>query len=77
MLSIVPPDCEMLLITLQYDQAEMSGPPFSVPTDEVTRHYGHAFAIQTLHSENVVDEQPRWRKVGLSALHESVFSLTR
>ena len=77
MLTITPPDCSMLLITLEYDQAEMRGPPFSVPTEEVVQHYQNHFTIQTLATENVIDEQPRWRKVGLSALQETVFSLAR
>jgi thiopurine S-methyltransferase len=77
MLSILPADCDMLLITLEYDQAEMPGPPFSVPTDEVLQRYLDAFSIQMLETSNVIDETPRWRKVGLSALQESVFSLTR
>jgi thiopurine S-methyltransferase len=65
----------MLLITLQYDQAEMRGPPFSVPTDEVIQRYQDALTIETLESENIIDERPRWRKVGLTALQETVFSL--
>jgi thiopurine S-methyltransferase len=77
MLSILPAGCDMLLISLEYDQAEMSGPPFSVPTDEILQRYSNAFSIQTLETSNIIDERPRWRKVGLSALQESVFSLTR
>lgn len=77
MLSILPASCNMLLITLQYDPAEMHGPPFSVPTDEVMQRYSDAFMIEVLDSEDVIDERPRWRKVGLSALQETVFSLTR
>ncbi|MEM0898729.1 MAG: thiopurine S-methyltransferase [Pseudomonadota bacterium] len=34
-----------LLITFAYDQAEMEGPPFSVPTCEVDEHYGSNFNI--------------------------------
>jgi thiopurine S-methyltransferase len=75
MLSILPASCNMLLITLQYDQAEMRGPPFSVPTDEVIQRYQDALTIETLESENIIDERPRWRKVGLTALQETVFSL--
>jgi len=77
MLSILPLSCDMLLVTLEYDQAEMLGPPFSVPTDEVLQRYRDAFSIQMLETNNIIDEGPRWRKVGLSALQESVFSLTR
>ena len=77
MLSIVPEGCDMLLISLEYDQAEMRGPPFSVPTDEIMQHYREAFSIQLLESSSIIDERPRWRKVGLTALQESVFSLKR
>ena len=75
MLSILPAGCNMLLITLQYDQVEMRGPRFSVPTDQVMRRYEAALTIEILDSEDIIDERPRWRKVGLTALQETVFSL--
>jgi len=77
MLSIIPELSDMLLITLEYDQTEMLGPPFSVPTDEVCQHYADAFSISLLERNDVIDERPRWRKVGLTALSESVFRLDR
>ena len=77
MLSIIPALSKMLLITLEYDQAEMRGPPFAVPTDEVYQRYGEAFSIQLLECNDVIDERPRWRKAGLTALNESVFRLDR
>jgi thiopurine S-methyltransferase len=77
MLSIVPASCDMLLISLEYDQTEMQGPPFSVPNEEIIQRYRDAFSIHALETSNIIDERPRWRKVGLSALQESVFSLTR
>ena len=75
MLYVIPRASSMLLITLEYDQSEMTGPPFSVPTDEVYRYYSAAFSVNLLESNEIVDERPRWRKVGLSALRESVFHL--
>ena len=77
MLSIIPALSNMLLITLEYDQTEMLGPPFSVPTDEVYQHYADTFSINLLARNNVIDARPRWRKVGLTALSESVFRLHR
>ena len=77
MLSIIPAHSNMLLITLEYDQAEMQGPPFAVPTDEVYQSYGDTFSIQLLESNDVIDERPRWRNAGLTALGESVFRLDR
>lgn len=75
MLSIVPAASSMLLITLEYDQSEMSGPPFAVLRDEVERYYSTAFSITLLESNDVLDERPRWREAGMTALGESVFRL--
>ncbi|MDH3218290.1 MAG: thiopurine S-methyltransferase [Gammaproteobacteria bacterium] len=77
MLSIIPAVSNMLLVTLDYDQAEMTGPPFAVPPEEVRRYYGDSFSISLLESSDIVDKAPRWRKVGLTALRESVFRLDR
>ena len=43
--AILPEAVQILLITLEYDQARMSGPPHSVPDDEVRRLFGADFAI--------------------------------
>jgi len=77
MLSIVPAVSSMLLITLEYDQSQMQGPPFSVPAEEIYRYYDKQFSINLLQSEDIIDERPRWREAGLSALGESVFRLDR
>ncbi len=77
MLSITPVVSKMLLITMNYDQSEMDGPPFAVADDEVRRYYEKAFSINLLLSEDIIDERPRWREVGLSRLVESVFRLDR
>jgi len=65
---------QLLLITLSYDQSIMSGPPFSVQLDEVERHYQHK-NIQHMSQADVVDEGPRWRKVGLTSLLETAFKI--
>ncbi|MFZ9039566.1 MAG: thiopurine S-methyltransferase [Gammaproteobacteria bacterium] len=77
MLSIIPAVSNMMLITLDYDQSEMTGPPFSVSTNEVYQYYSDAFSINLLETNDIIDESPRWRKVGLTALSESVFRLDR
>lgn len=77
MLSIIPAVSNMLLITLEYDQAEMNGPPFAVSTEEVYQYYSEAFSINLLESNDIIDERPRWRSAGLTALSESVFRLDR
>ncbi|CAK8992877.1 Thiopurine S-methyltransferase (Thiopurine methyltransferase) [Durusdinium trenchii] len=42
------PDGKILLSTLSYDQSKHSGPPFSVPEDEVHRLYSADFDIKLL-----------------------------
>jgi thiopurine S-methyltransferase len=75
MQSIMGDKADMLLVTLDYDQSEMNGPPFSVSTDEVVRHYGQAFQVHTMLQTEIVDDSPRWRSKGLSSLVESVYQL--
>ncbi|MDD5274185.1 MAG: thiopurine S-methyltransferase, partial [Methylovulum sp.] len=42
-----------LLITYQYDQALVAGPPFSVTDAEVKRHYGATYHLTPLESQAV------------------------
>lgn len=42
-----------LLITFTYDQSQMSGPPFSIPGEEIERHYGLKYQIQELEVRDV------------------------
>lgn len=75
MLTILPADARMLLITLEYDQAEMTGPPYAVWEQEVRDNYGGRYDIELLERGSIIDERERWRKVGLTALGEVVFRL--
>lgn len=42
-----------LLITFEYDQSLLDGPPFSIDSDEVTRHYGRNYHVSLLESTAV------------------------
>src|SRR5699024_12879867 len=44
-----------LLIFVQYDEALMDGPPFSVPPAEVEQHYGGAYTMRKLAAAAVPD----------------------
>lgn len=72
---ILPARVPRLLITLEYDQALMSGPPFSVHEDEVRRLFGTYHRVSTLAALDVLDESPRFRQRGLTALTERVYRL--
>jgi len=50
-LMAVTAQAKQLLITFDYDQSEMDGPPFSIPQDEITRHYSDKYEISLLESK--------------------------
>ena len=66
----------MLLVTLEYPQEQMEGPPFSVDQDEVHTLFGPALQVERLCRDDVLDENERFRDRGLSQLHECVYALT-
>ncbi len=75
LIEVLPAQTVILLITLEYNQALMSGPPFSVAETEVRTLYGQRFHIHTLQQTDVLPEQPRFAQRGLDALVESVYLL--
>ena len=71
----LPTTAVILLVTLEYDQQVMQGPPFSVSAAEVQRLYGQRYAIHTLRQENIIAEEPRFAQRGLGSLIESAYLL--
>ena len=65
----------VLLVTLDYDQTEMSGPPFAVPPDQVLRLYADGFEVEHLETRDALSDA--FRSQGLTAMRESAFRLTR
>jgi thiopurine S-methyltransferase len=75
--SLLTAGTRSLLITLDYDQQQMSGPPFSVGDAEVRDLFEHRFSVEHLANHDVLAEEPRWRQRGLQALAERIYLLTR
>ena len=73
---LFPCAVKTLLITLSYDQAQMSGPPFAVLPAEVERLYGGRYRIEELASFDALEESPQIRKRGVTALLEQVYRLS-
>ncbi|HHH45145.1 MAG TPA: thiopurine S-methyltransferase [Gammaproteobacteria bacterium] len=75
--ALLPPATPMLLVTLDYDQSQMDGPPFSVTEPEVEALFGRDWSIRCLHREDILDGEPRFRARGLSSLSEKVYLLEK
>ena len=74
---IIPAAAQTLLVTMEYPQEEMQGPPFSVREDEVQGLYGQTCRISRLYSLEILEENPRFREKGLTSLTEKVYLLER
>lgn len=75
--SLLPAGTPMLLITLDYDQSRMDGPPFSVSHTEVMGLFGPAFAVESIAAVDVLAGHPRFVTRGVTALTERVYRLQR
>lgn len=73
----LPAQCAGLLVTLDYPQHEKSGPPFSVPDDEVRAGLAPAWDIDLLERRDLLAEGGGGVDGDLSALHTSAYRLRR
>ena len=73
--SLLPQRPPVLLVTLEYPQAEMNGPPFAVTEGEVRDLYEPAYEVAMLRDWDVLAESPGFRERGLTSLRERVYGL--
>lgn len=66
-----------LLITIEYPQEQMDGPPFCVAEAEVSSLYGPGWQITRLLREDVLQQNRKFLERGLGRLEECVYRLER
>lgn len=71
LLSHVP----QLLVCVDYDQHVMNGPPFAVTAAQVEKLYSDKFEIDILTSNDVIEDNARFKERGLTYMQESVYHL--
>lgn len=69
--------CQGLLITLDYDQAQMAGPPFAVGDAEVQQSLGPDWRIEQLERVDVLNGNWKYLQRGLTRLDELCYRLER
>lgn len=77
MAALLPAGVPVLLITLDYPQTEMDGPPFAVSGAEVEALFGRDFTVTPLGRQDILGENPRFQARGLTRLEEAVLRLVR
>ena len=77
LLEIIPKKISILLVTLDYNENEKQGPPFSVPEEEVFQLYEAYFDIKLLEVADIKPDKRSPRSQKLSYFNERVFLLKR
>jgi len=72
---ILPEQCDILLVTMEYDQSVAGGPPFAVLESEVREYYEGIYSVTLLRSKDALNEMARFKKLGVPSLDEKVFLL--
>lgn len=74
---VLPSGCQGLLVTLDYDQEQMPGPPFAVGDEEVRQLLAECWQVQMLECIDVLGENWKFLKRGLERLDERVYRLDK
>lgn len=74
--TLMPEGAPGLLVSFEYPQAEMNGPPFSVLQAEVESLYSGDFEISLLEDLDVLEGNPKF-KGRVSTLREKTYLITR
>jgi thiopurine S-methyltransferase len=77
MTELLPAAAPLLLLALEYPQEMKGGPPFSVDRAEVDQLYAANFSIRELARIDLIAESPKFAEVGIAALDEVAYALTR
>lgn len=64
LIAATPSGTATLLLSVEYDQSRMTGPPFSVPTEEIETLFGAACDIELIGKQDVLTPDHRFRTRG-------------
>ncbi len=74
---LLNPDDQILLISMDYDQNKMKGPPFSVTEDEVRSLFESNFQVERITQSSGPDIVGNLSERGLDTLTEKIYVITR
>ncbi|GAQ84841.1 hypothetical protein KFL_002080180 [Klebsormidium nitens] len=74
---VLKPGARILLVGMNYNQEEMSGPPYSIDIKEVDRLFGNGYDAQLLTANDVLKDYPNFVAKGCTALKEDAFLLVK
>ena len=73
---LLPAECQGVVVTLDYDQSLLGGPPFSVGDEELRQGFA-GWQVDELEVMEVIEESPKFSQAGVSSLLERVYRVSR
>jgi thiopurine S-methyltransferase len=77
LLTVLPSRVEILLLTLEYDQTRVGGPPFSVQRAEVESLYGARCSVTRLEIATTDQVPPHFSAAGIKTSGESTYRIIK
>ena len=74
---LAPRGARMLLVTLEYPQAQMQGPPFSLSSGEIAELFAPHFTLEEIARADILASEARLRAKGITRLEEVCYQLVR
>jgi thiopurine S-methyltransferase len=75
--NLLAPKTPMLLISLEYPQSQMAGPPFSVSREEIMQLYSPQFSVEEISRQDILASETRLRSAGVTELFEVCYLIVR
>lgn len=74
--SFLRPGGRLILVTVDYDQKVLEGPPFAVSTTEVASLFA-GYDCHILETEETLESNPRFAEAGLKSITQTVWSIVK
>ncbi|MGY4523497.1 thiopurine S-methyltransferase [Pseudomonas sp. TE21394] len=74
--ALLPVGCRGLVVTLDYDQVLLDGPPFSVGDEELRQGLA-GWQVNGLEVAEVIEQSPKFMQAGITSLLERVYQVSR
>lgn len=75
---IIPKSCtRILLLTLNYPQSQMSGPPYVVNESEVDLAFNKKFKSEQLECFDDIENEPKYKDAGVDFIEKATYCLYR
>jgi len=69
--ALLEPSAEQLVITLEYDQSQVEGPPYSVPPEELLSYWPELIRVDAY--DDIENGPPKFREAGLEEMIEVIW----